>query len=148
MDLILRADVDGLGHKGDVVEVADGYGRNYLLPRGLAMKVTDGARAQADAMARARSVADAESRGAAEEIATRLVPQIITIGAHAGEEGKLFGSVGATEIVEAVAAQADIELDRKRLALDQPLKELGTHHVQVKLHPEVSFPVTVEVIAD
>ncbi|MEL7208072.1 MAG: 50S ribosomal protein L9, partial [Actinomycetota bacterium] len=86
MQVILRDDVDGVGHKGDVVDVADGYGRNFLLPRGLAMKATEGAKAQAETMARSRAVQDAEARDAAQEIATKLVPQRITVEAHAGDE--------------------------------------------------------------
>src|SRR4029450_8794538 len=95
MELILRDDVAGLGHRGDVVDVADGYGRNYLLPRGLAIKATDASRAQAERMAAARAVQDAEERAAAEALAGQLAGRTVTIPMRAGDEGKLFGSVTA-----------------------------------------------------
>ena len=144
MELILRADVDGLGHRGDVVDVADGYGRNFLLPKGLAMKVTAGARLQAESMAKARAVQDAAEREAAEGVATQLAGRTITIAMRAGEEGKLFGSVTAADVADAVAAQASIEIDRHDLILDN-IKELGTHEVVVRPHPEVQIPLIVEV---
>jgi large subunit ribosomal protein L9 len=144
MELILRADVDGLGHRGDVVDVADGYGRNFLLPKGLAMKVTAGARLQAESMAKARAVQDAAEREAAEGVATQLAGRTITIAMRAGEEGKLFGSVTAADVADAVAAQAAIEIDRHDLVLDN-IKELGTHEVVVRPHPEVQIPLIVEV---
>ncbi len=146
MRVILRADVDDVGHKGDVVEVADGFARNYLLPKGWAMRASAGAEAQAQAMRRSRQIKDAADRGAAEEIATRLVPATITVSARVGTEGRLFGSVGSSEIADAIATQTGIELDRRRLQLSEPIKSAGTHLVPVKLHPEVEFPVTVEVV--
>src|SRR5215207_3322717 len=145
MELILRSDVSGLGHRGDVVEVADGYGRNFLLPKGLAMKVTAGARQQAESMAKARAVQDAADREAAEGVATQLAGRTITIPMRAGEEGKLFGSVTATDVADAVAAQASIEIDRHDLVLEENIKELGTHEVVVRPHPEVQIPLIVEV---
>ena len=145
MELILRADVDGLGHRGDVVDVADGYGRNFLLPKGLAMKVTAGARLQAESMAKARAVQDAAEREAAEGVATQLAGRTITIAMRAGEEGKLFGSVTAADVVDAVVAQASIEIDRGDLVLEENIKELGTHEVVVRPHPEVQIPLIVEV---
>src|SRR5687768_4082304 len=105
MELILRSDVSGLGHRGDVVDVADGYGRNYLLPKGLAMKVTAGARQQADSMAKARAVQDAAEREVAQGVASQLAGRTVTIAMRAGDEGKLFGSVTAADVAEAVAAQ-------------------------------------------
>lgn len=149
MEVILRDDVDGVGHKGDVVDVADGYGRNFLLPRGLALKATRGARAQAESMARSRAVQDSEEREAAQEIATRLVPHTITISARAaGEEGTLFGSVTAADVVEAVQAQTDIEIDRRAIHMDEAVKSVGEHTVTAKLHPEVEFPIHLDVVAD
>jgi large subunit ribosomal protein L9 len=144
MELILRSDVAGLGHRGDVVEVADGYGRNYLLPKGLAMKVTAGARLQAESMAKARAVQDAAEREVAEGVATQLAGRTITIPMRAGEEGKLFGSVTAADVAEAVAAQASIEIDRHDIVLDN-IKEVGSFDVVVRPHPEVQIPLTVEV---
>lgn len=146
MKVILRADVSNLGKKGDIVEIADGYARNFLVPRGLAMKASPGAQAQATAMRRARDVKDARDRGAAEEIAKTLVPKIITITARAGGEGRLFGSVTTADLVEAIAEQTGIEIDRRKLHLDEPIKSLGTHQVPAKLHADVEFPVTVEVV--
>jgi large subunit ribosomal protein L9 len=145
MRLLLRSDVDGLGKKGDLIDVADGYGRNFLVPRGLAMKATKGVEAQAESMRRARAVRDAEDRSAAEDIAKVLVPQVIAISAKAGTEGRLFGSVTTTDIIAAVQEQTGIELDRRTLQLDEPIKTLGTHVVPAKLHAEVEFAVTVEV---
>jgi large subunit ribosomal protein L9 len=145
--VILRADVGTLGHKGDVVDVADGYARNYLVPRGLALRATDGAMAQAEAMRRSRAVKDVRERAAAEEVARRLVPEVVRIAARTGAGGRLFGSVTTSDIAEAVRAQTGIELDRRRLHLEEPIREVGTHRVSARLHSEVEFPVTVEVAA-
>ena len=147
MKLVLRTDVAQVGKKGDIVDVADGYGRNYLMPKGLAFLATSGVEDQATAMRRSRDVRDASDRAAAQEVATSLVPKVITISARAGAEGKLFGSVTTMEIADAVAAQAGIELDRRQLHLDEPIKTIGTHLVPAKLHAEVEFPITVEVVA-
>jgi large subunit ribosomal protein L9 len=136
-----------VGKKGDIVDVADGYGRNYLLPKGLAFKATDGVTEQASRMRRSRDLRDANDRAAAEAIAKTLVPKVITITHRAGGEGKLFGSVTTTEIAEAVAAQAGIELDRRKLHLDEPIKTVGSHLVPAKLHADVEFPITVEIVA-
>jgi large subunit ribosomal protein L9 len=145
MRVILRTDVESVGNKGDVVDVADGFARNYLLPKGWAMKASAGAEAQAEKMRRSRNIKDAADRSAAEDIATRLVPTTITIEARVGSEGRLFGSVGTHEVVEAIASQTGIELDRKQVKLPEPIKEAGTHLVPVKLHADVEFPVTLEV---
>ena len=147
MRLLLRADVDGLGHKGDVVEVADGYARNFLVPRGMAIVATEGAERQAEAMRRSRSVADAAARSAAESVATTLVPAVVTLTERAGAEGKLFGSVTTAEVADAVAAQFDIELDRRALHIEEPIREVGTHKVVARLHTDVQFEITVEVVA-
>ena len=148
MRVILRADVSGVGNKGDVVEVANGYGRNFLLPRGLAFPATDGAEAQAEAMRRARDVQDAAERAAAEDIAKSLVGAPVRIEARVGADDKLFGSVTTADIADALVAQSGVEIDRKQLHLDEPIREVGTHLVPLKLHPNVEFPVTVEVVAD
>jgi len=147
MKVVLRADVADVGHKGDIVDVADGFARNYLVPKGLAMKATKGSQTQATAMKRARDVKDARDRGAAEEVATRLVSAVITVKAKAGSEGRLFGSVTAADIVAAVQAQTGIDLDRRRLHLDDAIKSLGMHQVPVRLHADVEFPVSVDVVA-
>lgn len=145
--VILRADVSGLGKRGDIVEVSKGYARNFLAPRSLALPATDGAAAQAAAMRRARDLKDAKDREGAEEIAKVLVARTIEIPAKVGSGGRLFGSVTTTEVAEAVASQTGIELDRRVLHLDEHIKELGTHHVVARLHADVQFPITIEVVA-
>jgi large subunit ribosomal protein L9 len=145
MRIVLRADVVNVGKKGDVVDVADGFARNYLLPRGVAMTANGKAEAQAASMRRSRNVKDAAERGAAEEIATRLVPATIRVSARAGTEGRLFGSITTSDIVDAVRSQTGIQLDRRKLHLDEPIKSTGTFIVPAKLHADVEFPVTVEV---
>ena len=145
MKVVLRADVTRLGNKGDILDVADGYARNYLVPRGLALQASPGVVEQAAAMRRSRDVRDARERGAAEEVARALVPQVVRIVARAGGGGRLFGSVTTTDVAEAVREQTGIELDRRRLHLDEPIREVGTHRVTARLHADVEFPVTVEV---
>ena len=145
--VILRSDVSGLGKRGDVVEVSKGYARNFLAPRGLAMSATEGAVDQAKAMRRARDIKDARDRESAEEVAKVLVARTIEVPARAGGGGRLFGSVTNTEIAEAVLAQTGIELDRKDLHLEEHIKELGTHQVTARLHADVQFPITVEVVS-
>ena len=144
----LRDDVSGLGKRGDIVDVSKGYVRNFLQPRGLAMSATEGAQQQAEAMRRSRDIKDARNRESAEQIATVLVPKTITITMRASDAGRLFGSVSETEIVEAVQAETGIELDRKDLLLDEHIKDLGTHMVTARLHSDVQFPITIEVVAD
>jgi large subunit ribosomal protein L9 len=143
--VILRSDVDGVGKKGDICDVAPGYGRNFLIPKGLAMVATAGAEKQAQSMRRSRDVKDAAARSAAQDIASTLVPAVITITAKAGAEGKLFGSVTTTDVADAIVAQTGLEVDRRHLHLDEPIRTTGTHTVSAKLHSEVEFPVTVEV---
>lgn len=147
MQVILKKDVDGLGRRGDIVTVAPGYFRNYLSPQGLGYRATPGAEAEAEAMRRASALRDAESRSDAEEIATTLVPKVITIAARTDDGGHLYGSVGVADIVSAIDEQAGVTMDRKALQLDAPLKTLGTHQVTAQIHAEVQFPVTVEVVA-
>jgi large subunit ribosomal protein L9 len=147
MKVVLRSDVANLGKKGDITDVADGFGRNFLLPRGLAFVASDGVVAQAAAMRRSRDLRDAKDRTAAEEIARKLVPAIITIPMKAGAGGRLFGSVHASEIATAVAAQTRVELDRKTIHLDEAIKSTGSFQVPVKLHSDVQFTVNIEVVA-
>ena len=135
-----------MGKRGDIVEVADGYGRNYLLPKGLAIVATNGVTAQANAMRRARDLRDARDRESAEVVARTLVPLVIRIPARSGAGGRLFGSVTSTDVADAVAQQAKVTLDRRRLHLDEPIKSLGIHEIPVKLHTDVEFRVTVEVV--
>jgi large subunit ribosomal protein L9 len=145
--MILRDDVSGVGKRGDVVEVSAGYARNFLVPRRLAMKASDGAEQQASAMRAKRAVRDAKDREGATEIATRLVAKVIRITARAGDGGHLYGSVTAGDIVDAVQAQTGITLERSAVHLDEHIKATGEHQVQVRPHSEVEFPVTVEVVA-
>jgi large subunit ribosomal protein L9 len=146
--VILRSDVAELGKKGDVIDVADGYARNFLVPRGLALEASKGAEQQAESMRRSRDVKDATERAAATEIATKLVPTPITVTGRSGTGGKLFGSITAADIVAAVQAQTSIELDRRQVHVEEPIREVGTHRVTAKLHAEVEFPITVEVVAE
>lgn len=146
MRLILRDDVEGVGNKGDVVDVAAGFARNFLLPKNHAIVATKGGEAQAASMRRARDQREAAARAAAEEVATRLVPQVITVTARAGGEGRLFGSVTTAEISEAVAQQTGVDIDRRRIHLAEPIKTLGTHVIPTKLHSDVEFPITIEVV--
>ena len=148
MKVILRSDVDNVGKKGDILEVADGFARNYLVPKGLALRAAPGAVAQAASMRRAREVQDARDRDAAEAVARQLVSAVIRVPARAGAEGRLFGSVTSTDICSAVEAQTGAALDRRRLHLDEPLKALGVHEVAVRLHADVEFQLTVEVVAE
>ena len=146
MRVVLRSDVDNLGKRGDIREVSDGYARNYLLPKGHAIVAGSGVDAQATAMRRARDRKDARDREAGESVARVLVPAVLRIPARAGAEGKLFGSVTAADVVDAVAAQTGIELDRRRLHLEEPIRSLGVHEVPVKLHADVEFRVTIDVV--
>ena len=144
--VVLRADVSGVGKKGDIVDIADGYARNYLVPRGEALVASPGIESQANAMRRARDVKDGREREAAEQVARTLVPAVITLKAKTtGSQGKLFGSITTADVAEAVATQTGVNLDRRTLHLNEPIRTLGTHQVQVKLHADVQFPVTVEV---
>ena len=145
MRVVLRSDLPNLGKRGDICDVADGYARNFLLPKGHAIVATEGVNQQATAMRRARDLRDAKDREAAETVARTLVPAVIHIKARAGSGEKLFGSVTTADIVEAVAEQTNVTLDRRRLHLDEPIKTLGTHEIPVKLHSEVEFRGTVEV---
>jgi large subunit ribosomal protein L9 len=146
MRIVLRNDLANLGKRGDICEVADGYARNYLLPKNLAIKASAGVANQATAMRRSRDLRDARDREAAELVARTLVPKVITIPVRAGGDDRLFGSVTTSDVAAAVAEQTGVELDRRRLHLDEPIKSLGTHEVPVKLHSDVEFRVTVEVV--
>ena len=147
MRIVLRSDIDKVGKRGDIVDVADGYARNFLLPKGHAILATNGVTAQASAMRRARDLKDAKDRESAEVVARTLVPMVIRIPARSGAGGRLFGSVTSADVVDAVAQQAKVTLDRRRLHLDEPIKSLGIHEVPVKLHADVEFRVTLEVVA-
>jgi large subunit ribosomal protein L9 len=148
MRIVLREDVDTLGRKGDLVEVADGYARNYLVPKGLAMQATKGVVAQAESMRRSREVKETRDRDAAQALAAQLGSRALEIKARAGEGGKLFGSVTASDVADAIQAQTGIEVDRRRVSLDEAIRELGDTEATVKLHTDVAVAVVVHVIAE
>jgi large subunit ribosomal protein L9 len=148
MRIVLREDVEQLGRKGDLVEVADGYARNYLVPKGLAMRATKGVVAQAESMRRAREVKETRDRESAQAIAAQLGSKALEVKARAGEGGKLFGSVTAADIADAIQAQAGIEIDRRKVDLAEPIRELGDADVTVKLHTDVAVAMVVHVVAE
>jgi large subunit ribosomal protein L9 len=145
--IVLRDDVANLGQKGDVVDVADGYARNFLVPRGLAIKAENGVVKQAEAMRRNRSARELRDRESAQALADRFTGRTLSVPARAGEGGKLFGSITAGDIVAALQQQFGVELDRRRLGLDEPLKELGAVELQIRLHTDVVATLTVDVVA-
>jgi large subunit ribosomal protein L9 len=146
MRVVLREDVETLGNKGDIVEVRDGYARNYLVPRGLAITANRGVIKQAEAMRRNRDIRDRREREAAQELATQLVGRALTITARVGEGGKLFGSVGAADVAEAISTQIGQTIDRRAIQLGDPWKEVGTYEVPVKLHTDVIPVITVNIV--
>jgi len=146
--VVLRDDVENVGRKGDLIEVADGFARNYLVPRGLAMKATRGVVQQAEAMRRNREVRETRDREAAQAVADQLAGRRIEVRARAGEGGRLFGSVTAADIVDAVRAQTGVELDRRNTQLAEPLKELGAADVPVRLHTDVEVTLSIDVVSE
>ena len=147
MKLILTQDVSGLGAPGDVVEVAPGYGRNYLVPQGLAIQATRGAEKQIATIRRAREVREVRDLGQANEIKAQLAGLKVRLPARSGDGGRLFGSVTSTDVVEAVNKAGGPKLDRRLVTLAAPIKALGNHTVTVKVHPEVEATLTLEVVA-
>ena len=147
MKLILTQDVSGLGAPGDVVEVAPGYGRNYLVPQGLAIMATRGAEKQIATIRRAREVREVRDLGQANEIKAQLSGLKVRLPARSGEGGRLFGSVTSSDVVEAVNKAGGPKLDRRLVTLAAPIKALGNHTVTVKVHPEVEATLTLEVVA-
>jgi large subunit ribosomal protein L9 len=146
MKVLLRDDVAGVGKRGDIVEVARGFARNYLLPTGRALVAGDKIEAQATAMRRSRDLKDIKDRDTARTVAERLGAVTVTVPARAGPEGRLFGSVTAADVADAIAAQTGAEVDRHRVTLVDPIKSVGSHVVPVQLHDEVTAEVTVEVV--
>jgi large subunit ribosomal protein L9 len=148
MKLILTADVPNLGAPGDIVEVKDGYGRNYLLPRSLAIVATRGAEKQVAAIKRAQQARQIRDLGHAKEVAAQLGGIGVTIKAKAaGDSGRLFGSVTAADVVEAVRSAGGPALDRRAVEVPGQIKTVGTHQVTVRLHPEVTTQLDVAVVA-
>jgi large subunit ribosomal protein L9 len=148
MKIVLRSDVEKLGEKGDIVDVADGYARNYLVPRGLAMRATKGVVDQAAAMRRSRDAKTARDRDGAQALAAQLTATRIEVKARAGEGGRLFGSVTNADIADAISAQTGVTVDRRSLQLDEPIKELGPHELAAKLHADVTVTVGIDVVAE
>jgi large subunit ribosomal protein L9 len=149
MKLILTQEVSGLGAPGEVVEVKDGYGRNFLVPRGLAIAWTRGGEKQVAQIRRGREVREIADIGQARDVAAQLGSLVVTLPARAGQGGRLFGSVTAADVVEAVKAAGGPTLDKRRVELPAAhIKTIGTHTVSVRLHPEVAAPITVEVTAE
>jgi large subunit ribosomal protein L9 len=148
MKIILQRPVDNLGDPGDVAEVADGYARNYLIPRGFAIRAEKGAVRHAESLRRAHLGRQSKRKGEFEAIATKLIAAgPIRVFARAGEEGKLFGSVTAADIAETVSAQAGVAVDRRAVHLDEAIRSVGTHEVRIHLFHEVEPILTVEVEA-
>jgi large subunit ribosomal protein L9 len=146
-DVILREDVKSLGKAGELVRVKPGYARNFLLPRGLAFEATEGNKKRIAAETRARGARDQAERTEAERFAATLGAVALTLKGKAGEEGKLFGSITAQDIADALAAQGH-QVDRRRIELEHPIKTVGHHTVAVRLHSEVHAEVRVSVVAE
>ena len=147
MKVILTQEVSGLGTPGDVVDVKDGYGRNYLLPQGFGIRWSKGAEKEVTNIKRARGAREIRDLGQANEVKGQLSNLTVTLSARSGTGGRLFGSITPAEIVDAVKAAGGPSLDRRRLELPGQIKTTGSHNVQVKLHPEVTATFPVNVVA-
>ena len=148
MKVILRSDITGVGKRGDIVNVADGHARNFLLPRGLALPASDGAVAQAGKMRKARDLREAKDRDDALAQANILTAKVITVVGKAGNEGRLFGSITAAEIVSAITSQTGIEVDRRKVVIGNQIKTLGSHEVTLRLHPDVDAQLKLSVTSN
>jgi large subunit ribosomal protein L9 len=146
MKVILRSDVPAVGKRGDICEVKDGFARNFLFPKGLAIVASDGAVSQAAAMRRARDLREAADRESAQTIATTLTRATITLSAKVGAEGRLYGSITAADLADAIEAQTGVSIDRRKITVD-PVKSLGSYSATVRLHSDVQFPVAFDVVA-
>ncbi len=147
MKVLLREDIKGVGRRGDIVKVSDGYARNYLFPEGKALEATESMSAQSESMKKARSARDAKDRETAEAQASTLAGAVIGIPARAAAGGRLFGSIGPAEVVAAIAEQKGIELDAHKVIMVEHLKEVGSAEVTLELFDDVVVPVGIEVIA-
>ena len=147
MKVLLREDVAGVGRRGDIVKVAGGFARNFLLPEGRAIVATEGIEGQAEQMRRGRDLREAQDRNAAEAQVKLLAGAVIPVSARAAGGGRLFGSIGPADVVDAIRATKGIEVDRKHVLLPDHIKETGTYEVTLELFPDVSTIVTVEVTA-
>lgn len=147
MRLVLVQEVSGLGGPGDVVTVKDGYGRNYLVPQGLAIVATKGEERQVAQIRRARAAREIRDLDQAKEVADQLGSLNVRLDARAGDSGRLFGSVTAADVADAVLKAGGPKLDRRRIELGGPVKTIGRHTVAVRLHPEVNASIDVDVVA-
>ena len=145
MKIVLKQDIDKLGTTGDIVEVADGYGRNYLLPQGLALKATSGAEKVAKQIKKATGRKIQEEKTNLDELAKKLSKLSLTIPVQVGEDEKMYGSVTSIDIAN-MLKQEGIEIDKKKIILKEPIKKLGVFNIQIKLHPEVTAEVKIWVI--
>ena len=145
MKIILTQEVTGLGTPGDILEVKDGYGRNYLLPQGFAIRWTKGAEKQVTVIKRARDAREIRDLGQANEVKSQLEGLKVSLSVRAGDGGRLFGSVTPAEVVDAVTAAGGPKLDRRRLEMPGHIKSTGGYQVSVKLHPEVTASFTLNV---
>jgi large subunit ribosomal protein L9 len=145
MKLILTHEVDGLGSPGDIVEVKDGYGRNYLVPRGMALLWSRGGEKQIESIKRARDARSIQDLGHAQEVKGQIEGLDVTLAVRAGDAGRLFGAVTVSDVVDAVSAAGGPSLDKRSVQLAQPIKTTGAHAVTVKLHPEVDATVEITV---
>jgi large subunit ribosomal protein L9 len=148
MKLILTQEVTGLGTPGDVVEVKDGYGRNYLLPRGLAVSWTKGGEKQVASIRKARRAREIASIEEAQQVRAELESKPVRLTARAGSNGRLFGAVTPGDVAEAVAAVGGPRVDRRKVELSRPIKSLGDYTVHVRLHPDVQASVKIQVVGD
>jgi large subunit ribosomal protein L9 len=147
MKLILTHEVGNLGEPGDVVTVKDGYGRNYLLPRGYAIAWSKGAEKQIETIRKARKAREVRDLGHAQELRTELERLAVRLSSRAGQSGRLFGAITPADIAVAVNKAGGPQLDKRRIEITSPIKTVGTHRVSVRLHPEVSATVGLTVIA-
>src|SRR5262245_25502065 len=146
MKLILQQEVPGLGSAGDVVEVKDGYGRNYLIPRGAAIRWTRGAERQIESIRKARSAREIRDLDTAEDVRQKLENVNVQLQVRAGESGRLFGAVTPADIAAAVKSSGGPEVDKRRIEVGNPIKTLGVHQVAIRLHDDVAARVNVNVI--
>lgn len=147
MKLILTQELPALGAAGDVVEVKDGYGRNYLVPRGFAIAWTKGAEKQIESIRRARQTREIESLDSAREIKAKLEASAVRLSAKAGDSGRLFGAITTSDIAAAVAGAGAPAIDKRRIEVGNPIKTVGAHSVTVRLHPEVVAKVQLDIVA-
>ena len=147
MKVILVKDVPKLGKAGQVIEVAPGYGRNYLIPRGLAIEATPASLKQLESQQAAAHRRAERAREEAQRTAARIDGRAVTLRVHAGEQGRLFGSVTAQHVADAIARELGVAVDRRRVELEEPIRHLGAYTVPVRLHPQVTAHVTVNVVA-